>query len=84
MADSTITLTPDQKAKIESVVGHDLDVVNANLGNVGGLELTLTDAQARDIKQKTGKDLKILELTEADLKQYSSIACYERGGIVVT
>jgi len=28
--------------------------------------------------------LKVLELTEADLKQYSSIACYERGGIVVT
>jgi hypothetical protein len=84
MADATLELTPAQKAEIEGVVGHDLNVVKPDLGNVGGLKLTLTDAQASDIKQKTGKDLKVLELTEADLKQYSSIACYERGGIVVT
>lgn len=84
MADAPLTLTPSQIAEIEGVVGHDLNVVKADLGHVGGLKLTLTDAQANDIKQKTGKDLKVLELTEADLRKYSSTADYERGGIVVT
>ena len=84
MTDAKLNLTAEQKVEIKKVVGHDLDTVTPDIGNVGGLKLTLTDSQAAEIKSKTGKDLKILDLSEDDLKQYSSIACYERGGIVIS
>jgi hypothetical protein len=81
---ATLELTSEQKAKIQSVVGHDLDIVKKDLGNVGSVTLELTDSQKQILQKETGKALATIELTEQDLKKYSSIACYERGGIVLT
>jgi hypothetical protein len=79
-----IPLTSEQKSKIQKVVGHNLDEVNDNLGAVGNVTLDLTDNQKALVQQATGKNLSKLELTEQDLKKFSSTGCYERGGIVLT
>ena len=50
----------------------------------GNVTLDLTESQKTLVQQATGKNLSKIELTEQDLKKFSSIACYERGGIVVT
>jgi hypothetical protein len=81
---TTIKLTADQKSQVREVVKHDLDLVKTDLGNVGSVTLLLTEAQQQILKQATGAATSKIELTEQDLKKYSSIACYERGGIVIT
>lgn len=81
---TSIQLTSEQKSKIENVVGHKLDQVNNNVGAVGNVTLDLTDDQKTLVQQATGQNLSKIELTEQDLKKFSSTADYECGGIVVT
>ncbi|YCI07135.1 hypothetical protein M1D34_31250 (plasmid) [Ensifer sp. D2-11] len=73
-----LTLTSDQRRKIEEAVGHKLTEKVALTGSPR-VTLILSDEQRRIVKAETGKDLESIELKEEDLKTLSNGAAYENG-----
>jgi hypothetical protein len=84
MKSAAIQLTSGQKKNVTKVVKHDLNTRKRNLVGTGNIKLKLTKYQQLVIKTETGRSMKEIELTENDLRIYSSIACYEQGGVPVT